>query len=95
MVLNQAFIPPALISYNSSGSQKTIASSYEAVFTHSLKTDCVLSNCFLKKQGCIDALAAQTNVQLGAPPTFAITATELNPFGYSLTFCLDCVIIPT
>ena len=44
--------------------------------------------------GCGAALAAQTNVALGGSP-FGVTATELNPVGYLLTFCYQCTITPT
>ena len=43
----------------------------------------------MKEPGCATALAAQTNVVLGADP-FGITAVETNVSGYSLTFCFEC-----
>ena len=81
--------------YDSSGSFKTIALNYEQIFTHTLKNDCILTGCTLKKEGCVEALGPQTNVMLGAQPDFKITATEKNPLGFSLTFCMKCQITPT
>ena len=39
-------------------------------------------------------LPAQTDLVFGAAPTFSITATELNPSGYSYSICYGCSIIP-
>ena len=44
--------------------------------------------------GCGTAMAAQTDVVLGASP-FGITALETNPWGYSISFCYSCIITPT
>ena len=44
---------------------------------------------------CTTGLGSQTDVTLGASPSFGLTATELNPLGYSWTFCYRCEIKPT
>ena len=49
--------PPA-VSYNSAGSQVMLAPSYESFFTHTIKSDCVLSTCYFLEQGCGTPLAA-------------------------------------
>ena len=53
---------PAQIKYNSSGSQKTIASSYEAIFAHTPNADCVLNTCSLKEKGCLTTIGMQSLV---------------------------------
>ena len=49
----------------------------------------------MKEKGCANILKKQQNVQLGAGPLYALNATETNPLGYQLKFCIECVIKPT
>ena len=55
----------------------------------------MLESCKLMTAGaCGTNLPAQTDIVLGAAP-YSITATELNPVGYSFSICLSCDIKPT
>ena len=44
--------------------------------------------------GCLNVFPPQMDIVLGAAP-YSITATELNPVGYSFSICLSCDIKPT
>ena len=79
-----SFPNPAAIPYNSAGSAVTIATDYTAIFTHTSQVDCPLVGCSLMVDtDCTTPLPAQTDVTLGASPSFGLTATELNSLGYT------------
>ena len=91
---DNSFANPAAIPFNSAGSSVTVATNFGDIFVHSSTTDCPVTSCTLKEVGCLTALAAQSDVVLGADP-YGITAVETNVVGYSLTFCYECVVTPT
>ena len=65
------------------------------IFDSNLTSDCVLDSCFMMKGGdCETDLPATTDILLGVKP-FSITATELNPSGYSYSICYRCNVKPT
>ena len=78
IALNGGFSPPSAYPYNSAGSVISISSGYSQIFTHTQQSDCILTSCNLKAQGCGSSLPAQTNVVLGASPTYSLSATETN-----------------
>ena len=85
--------PP--IPYNTFGSYINIAPSYESVFDHSLKPDCLLYQCMMSTQAdCSIPLPAQTDVLIRTSP-FGLDASEKNPYGFTLIFCYRCEIEPT
>ena len=86
------FTNPAAIAFNSAGSSVSVTTDYTAIFTHSMTTDCPLTSCELQEPGCGTTLASQTDVTLGAGPSFGLSAVETNAAGYSLTFCFQCTI---
>ena len=49
----------------------------------------------MKSGACGTALTGQTDIVIGVAPLFSISATELNPLGYTKTLCYSCVIKPT
>ena len=58
-VTNAGFVnPPTAITYNSAGSQITIASSFNTILDHFQPVACVINSCTLKEPGCANALAA-------------------------------------
>ena len=88
-----SFVDPPSIPYNSGGTSSSIviAADYETVYTHVQKNDCPLSSCSVFDSGCSVALGS-TDVSLGSTPTFSLTASEVNPLGYTLTLCYKCII---
>ena len=88
------FNSPAPIPYNSAGSTNVAVSGFAAVFTHTKQTDCPLTTCRLKQQGCSSDLPSQPNVILGSSAPFGITAKETVSLGYSLSFCYECEVTP-
>ena len=85
MVIDTSFAAPPAITYNSAGSAVTIVPTYESVFTHTQKADCLVTSCELRETACgaALALAVPTSVNLGAAPNYEITASEIIPAGYS------------
>ena len=93
-LVDAGFTPPPPFPYNSAGNAVTLSTDYTAYFTHTQLNDCILTQCALMDPGCLVALAAQPDVVLGASP-YGLTATEINPVGYLLNFCIQCTITPT
>ena len=88
-----SFTNPAPITYNSAGSSISVINSYTLIFIHN-PLDCFIDSCSIRTGGaCGTPLVAQTDIVLGATP-FSITATELNPLGYSYSICYSCIITP-
>ena len=95
MAIDALFVNPPAITYNSAGSAVTIVPSYESVFTHAQKSDCLINSCDLMEPDFTTPLAFQTNVVFGPFPIYLISASEIKPEGYSLSFCFRCIITPT
>ena len=90
-----SFASPASLPYNSAGSSITIINGYTDIFLHTAQTNCVLDSCRLSTGGACGTALAQSDLVLKVTAPFSMTATELNPLGYSHSICYSCDIIPT
>lgn len=48
-LVDASFSSPVQVPFNQGGSMKTVINSYENIFTHNYKTDCLLDSCELKE----------------------------------------------
>ena len=94
--MSTGFTDPSAIPYNSAGTAVTIANSYTAIFHHSQVTDCPLVSCTIKSLGgCGFSLTSQTDINVSSISPYEMTASEINPLGWSLTFLYCCEIQPS
>ena len=77
------FSDPSDIVYSPITPPEVIVASYESLFTHTKKVDCIIDKCELKTQGCINSYLPPTpELFISAASLYQITAISTNKLGY-------------
>ena len=81
------FPSPAPITYNPEGSFISVVNGYSDIFQHKQQQDCPLTECVLKKPGCMSSFDVPTDLKFGAASPYALTAKETKSAGFLISLC--------
>ena len=70
------------------------AASYEGIFTHNQRPDCLIKSCAIYRQDCSTALAHPVSayISINAAPPYELSSSENVAAGYSKQICYSCII---
>ena len=61
--------------YNAKGNEIEIIQSYDSIFTHTQKNECILTGCFIMKAGsCDTSLKNQSDITMSESPKYGLKA---------------------
>ena len=93
-IVDIPYIQITPITYLTGGPPISEAATYENVFTHTLKIDCPVTNCFLEEPTCNGIPYSSPNIVFGVTPFYEMSGIRTNSVGYTENFCIKCIVSP-